>query len=264
MMQSIKDNRLDPGDSLYVITSESDEDYIVLGGNRRLSALKVLTRPDLLDGTAISESSKKALVAIANGFDRKKVEPIRCVLFEMRNDANNWIYRRHTGAADGEGRIDWGPLEQQRFAGDRSTLDVIDFVGRNGGYTPEQWAATKDAIEKKSTNLSRLLESAYGRKHLGLSVEQVGDQKIPSLESDPSWALAVLKRLVADVSEGVVDSRDLNKASDIEKYFKGLPESLQPLSAKAYTSKAFKDISLGVAVPSAPTTVIATKSKSTI
>ncbi len=42
MMQSIKENGLDPGDSLYVIAGEADEDFIVLEGNRRLSALKVL------------------------------------------------------------------------------------------------------------------------------------------------------------------------------------------------------------------------------
>lgn len=268
MMQSIKDNGLDPGDSLYVIASDGDEDYIVLEGNRRLSALKVLTRPDYLDGTAISDSGKKSLVAIATGFDRKKVEPIRCVLFEKRNDANDWIYRRHTGDADGEGRIDWGPLEQQRFAGDRSTLDVIEFVGRNGNYTLEQWAETKNAIENKSTNLSRLLESAHGRKHLGLIVEQVGNEKIPSLTSDPVWAVAVLQRLVEDVRDGVVDSRDLNKASDIEKYFKDLPANLQPLTATTGTPKAFKDISLKAAVPlnvkSGTATAAAAKTKSTL
>lgn len=263
MMQSIKDNGLDPGDSLYVIAGDTDDDYVVLEGNRRLSALKVLTRPDLLDGTNVGESLKKSLVALAAGFDRKKIEPIRCVLFEKRGDANDWIHRRHTGVADGEGRKDWGPLEQQRFEGDRSTLDVIEFVGRNGNYTYEQWAATKVIIEAKSSTLSRLLDSAYGRKHLALTVQQVGDQKIPILGSDPSWALAVLQRLVDDVRDGIVDSRDLNLASDIEKYFKDLPENFQPLTTAAPTPKAFKDISLKatVAAPLRSAAVAATTPK---
>jgi hypothetical protein len=258
MMQSIKDNGLDPGDSLYVMAGETEEDFIVLEGNRRLSALKVLTRPDLLDGTAISETVKKLLVSIVTGFDRTKVEPIRCALFEKRDDADGWIYRRHTGAADGEGRINWGPLEIQRFLGDRSVLDVIEFVGRNADYTPEQWASTKEVIEsKKSTNLSRLLESAYGQKHLGLSVSQVGDEKIPLLSSEPKWALSVLQKLIEDVRDSVVDSRNLNTASEIEKYFKNLPPELQPSAKTSAAPKAFKDINLkgGASVPAKPTAV---------
>ena len=251
MMQSIKDNGLDPGDSLYVIVGDGDEDHIVLEGNRRLSALKVLTRPDLLDGTSIDETVKKSLVSIVAGFDRTKVEPIRCALFEKRNDADDWIYRRHTGAADGEGRINWGPLEIQRFLGDRSVLDVIEFVGRNADYTQEQWAETKEVIEsRKSTNLSRLLESAYGQKHLGLNVSQVGSEKIPLLSSDPKWALSVLQKLIEDVRDSVVDSRNLNTASEIEQYFKSLPPELQPSAKTTATPTPFKDINLKAGKPS--------------
>jgi hypothetical protein len=39
MMLSIKDNGLDPGDNLYVIEEQGNGDYIVLEGNRRLSAI---------------------------------------------------------------------------------------------------------------------------------------------------------------------------------------------------------------------------------
>lgn len=251
MMQSIKDNGLDPGDSLYVIVGDGDEDHIVLEGNRRLSALKVLTRPDLLDGTSVDETVKKSLVSIVAGFDRTKVEPIRCALFEKRNDADDWIYRRHTGAADGEGRINWGPLEIQRFLGDRSVLDVIEFVGRNADYTQEQWAETKEVIEsRKSTNLSRLLESAYGQKHLGLSVSQVGSEKIPLLSSDPKWALSVLQKLIEDVRDSVVNSRNLNTASEIEQYFKSLPPELQPSAKTTAAPTPFKDINLKAGKPS--------------
>lgn len=262
MMQSIKDNGLDPGDSLYVIVGDTEDDYVVLEGNRRLSALKILTRPDLLDGTTVNEAVKKSLISIVTGFDRTKVEPIRCVLFEKRDDADDWIYRRHTGAADGEGRINWGPLEIQRFLGDRSVLDVIEFVGRNADYTPEQWAETKEVIEsRKSTNLSRLLESAYGQKHLGLSVSQVGTERIPMLSSDPKWALSVLQKLIEDVRDSVVDSRNLNTASEIEQYFKGLPAELQPSAKTAASPKAFKDINLRQPAPATGTAAPAAASK---
>ena len=245
LMLSIKNNGLDPGDSLYVIEADGGDDFVVLEGNRRLSALLVLSNQNVLDGTEVPDTIKKSLGRAAAGFDRTNVEPLRCVQFQHRQDANEWIYRRHTGTADGEGRIQWGPLEVQRFSGDRSVLDVIDFVGRNADYSNEEWASTKEVIEsRKSSNLARLLESGYGRKHIGITVSKAGDEKTPQLKSDPNWALKVLRRIIEDVRDGIVDSRDLNKSSDIEAYFKGLPNDLQPQTTKQSKARAFKDIDL--------------------
>lgn len=64
------------------------------------------------------------------------------------------------------------------------------------------------------------------------------------LGSDPKWALKVLRRIIDDVRDGIVDSRDLNKASDIEGYFDNLPKDLQPQKAKASTPRPFKDIDI--------------------
>lgn len=244
LMLSIKNNGIDPGDSFYVIEVDED-DYIVLEGNRRLSALKVLCNPDVLDGTDVSASIKKSLRRAASGFNRDTVEPIRCVLFDEREDANDWIQRRHTGGADGEGRIQWGPLEVQRFSGDRSILDVIDFVGRNADYSDEDWESTKSMIEsRKSSNLARLLESSPGQKHLGISIAKGSGEKTPMLSSEPKWALKVLTRIIEDVRDGVIDSRDLNKAADIGAYFKSLPARLQPKKSANGTPRAFKEINL--------------------
>ncbi len=258
LMISIKENGLDPGDSLYVLQAEEEGDYIVIEGNRRLSAMKVMANPDVLEGTDVSAAIKQSLVRATSGFNRESVEPIRCVLFESRPEAHDWIYRRHTGAADGEGRINWGPLEIQRFSGDRSILDVIDFVGRNADYSDEEWASTRSMIEsKKSTNLSRLLESAAGQEHLGITIAKTSDDRTPLLTSDPKWVLSVLKRIIDDVRDGVVDSRNLNKASDIKKYFNNLPSVFQPKKgSKKYAPRAFKEINLKengteVTVPSA-------------
>ena len=245
LMASIRDDGLDPGDSLYVVRSEDGQDFVVLEGNRRLSALKVLANPDVLAGTDLSDSEKRPLVQEATGFEPSQVEPIRCVRFDERDEANDWIRRRHTGVKGGEGRINWKPLEIQRFSGDYSTIDVIEFVGRNAGYSKGERAQAQSALGGgKSTNLTRLLESARGRSHLGITVQDEGSRKTPVLGADPEWALSVLKRIVDDILSKKVNSRDLNKASDIEKYFAGLPPELQPgPDTAAATPKAFRDIS---------------------
>ena len=246
LMGSIREYGLDPGDSLYVIDAEDNQDFVVLEGNRRLSALKVLSNPDVLAGTELSESTRKSLAREATGFERSAVEPIRCVRFDDREEANDWIRRRHTGVADGEGRITWKPLEIQKFAGDHSVVDVIEFVGRNAGYPDEEWEKTKSTLGgRKSTNLTRLLESAAGRSHLDINVESGPSRKTPVLNSDPEWALRVLKRIVNDILADKVNSRLLNRAADIAKYFANLPQELQPGSnTTAASPQPFKDIDL--------------------
>ena len=246
LMGSIRDEGLDPGDSLYVVRSEDGHDFVVLEGNRRLSALKVLSNPDVLAGTELPGSVTKPLVREASGFDRADVEPIRCVRFDDRDQANDWIRRRHTGVVGGEGRITWRPLDIQRFSDDYSTIDVIEFVGRNAGYSKAQWDKAHAALGGgKSTNLTRLLESAVGQRHLGISVATEGSRKTPTLGVDPKWALAVLRRIVDDILSGEVDSRRLNRATDIEKYFAELPSELQPGGQTAAARpKAFREINL--------------------
>ena len=246
LMASIRDDGLDPGDSLYVVRSEDGQDFVVLEGNRRLSALKVLSNPDVLAGTDLPESTKDPLVREAAGFERSEVEPIPCVRFDGREEANDWIRRRHTGVAGGEGRITWKPLEIQKFSGDYTTIDIIDFVERNAGYSKEEWEHAQSALGSgKSTNLTRLLESATGQSHLGLTAQTEPSRRTPLVGVDPKWALQVLKRIVDDILKNEVNSRRLNTATDIEKYFASLPPELQPgPNTAAAKPKAFRDISL--------------------
>ena len=248
LMISIRDEGLDPGDNLYVVRSENDQDFVVLDGNRRLAALKVLSNPDVLAGTDLPAAMKKPLLQEAKSFERSKVEPIPCVRFDHREEANDWIRRRHTGVMHGEGRMNWKPLEIQKFSGDYTTIDVIEFVERNGGYSQKELKKVQSMLGEKSTNLTRLLESKAGQSHLGITVQQTKQpsRKTPLLGVEPNWALKVLKRIVDDIVDNKVNSRNLNKASDIKKYFENLPPELQQESSDtaADAPKAFRDIIL--------------------
>ena len=62
---------------------------------------------------------------------------------------------------------------------------------------------------------------------------------------DPKWAIEVLKRVVDDILKGTVNSRRLNRATEIEEYFASFPAELQPgPDTAAAAPKAFRDISL--------------------
>ena len=148
MMQSIKENGLDPGDSFYVIADEEDDtSYVVVDGNRRLAAIKVLLTPTLLRGTKLPETLISSLTKLVAGFDANTVSELSCVRFANRSDANEWILRRHGRGMEGEGRIAWGPLEIQRFQKDRTVLDIIDFVEKNSTFSNEEWRRIKGRVE---------------------------------------------------------------------------------------------------------------------
>jgi len=243
MMASIKANDLDPGDSFYVIADEEEEgSYTVVDGNRRLAALKVLYNPDLLDGTHLGDSTKKRLRETAAEF--APVEPLSCVLFENRADANEWIERRHGKNLDGEGRISWGTLESDRFQKDRTVLDVIGFVERNSTFEEADWHRIKKSVEKSPTTLRRILVSKAGKQHLGF-VENRGDDG-PAFKRDPGYVIKVLSQIFGDMDAGEVTSRTYNKASEIAEYFTSLPKDFgvakqAETAAHAFASTDIKD-----------------------
>ena len=109
-------------------------------------------------------------------------------------------------------------------------------------------------MSPRPSNLARLLESAVGRKHLSVTVARGAIEKTPLLGSQPKWALKVLRRIIDDVRYGIVDSRDLNRSSDIESYFKNLPAGLQPLKTKPSEARPFRDIDIKARAPVTGTT----------
>lgn len=245
MMLSIKENGLDPGDNFYVINAPKKGRYIVLEGNRRLSALKVLFNPDVLSDTNLPTADRESLRRAALGFNRSQFPKIKCIRFKNRAEAKKWIKKRHTGSMDGEGRIDWSPSEIQRFNDDMSILDVIDFIERNAGFTPAEWKSAKSKIVRgKWSTVARLLDSTAGREHIGILIMlEPNGRKTPHLTRNPSWAASVLKKIIEDIRDDKVNSRKLNTLLEIEKYFNSLPKALQP-KGKPVASKAFKDITL--------------------
>jgi hypothetical protein len=253
MMTSIKEHGLDPGDLFYLVDESEEtgvEGYTVIDGNRRLGALKVLREPTLLAGINAPETVVKKLKAASDGFDRSGVGDTRtCVLFDNRGDAEDWILRRHGRNLEGEERISWGPLEIQRFQGDRSVLDILDFLERNGGYTSDEWATLRGKLDRRSYVLRRFLESKAGMAVLGIGSEKVDGKRLPTSTRNAAYLVRVLKRLVDDVASGVIDTRLYNKAPQIQEYFDDLPADMQPGDDKADSAEKTKFSELNIPSP---------------
>lgn len=241
LMASIRENGLDPGDSLYVI--QEDAGYTVLEGNRRLAALQVLADPGRLANLQLPDVTRSFLAREALGFDLSAVEPLRCIEFADREEAKPWIRRRHRGARSGEGRIPWRPVESQRFDEDFSVADVIDFIGRHA-RSEDEGRRVEAQLRGTSTTLERMLNTAACRRLLRLSTSREGGAQIPMLGVAPAKAAGLLRRLVDDLVDGRITSRSMDKVQDREKYFNNLPAELRPTDQDALSSPvAFRDVS---------------------
>ena len=111
LAEDIVTEGLSPIERLLVIKDEEDSNrFIVVEGNRRLAALRIMDNPAVMGGLSVVEALRKRLEKIAKDFDRNAVEPLSCYEVKNRDEANKWIYLRHTGANEGRGVVEWSGL----------------------------------------------------------------------------------------------------------------------------------------------------------
>lgn len=169
LARHIAEHGLSPGEQFLVVLSPDDpKRYIVLDGNRRTTALRILHEPKIVDG-AIPAKDMKALLVASGEYHRRRADKlIPCVAFESREAARKWIELRHGGEMDGAGIVKWGALEKQRFASKATpSLQVLDLVEKHGHLDQ----ATRAKLhEVPITNLKRLLDDPEVRGRLGIDV----------------------------------------------------------------------------------------------
>lgn len=169
----IQSQGVDPTQLLLVMPEdEKEKRFIVLEGNRRLAALKLLENPDLADGV-LSKSQYDRLRKLSQQFARHPMRSINCAVVQTREDADHWINLRHTGERQGAGIVPWGATESARFSArrgkDSAALKVLEFVRTHAGLNEE----IKAKLGKLSlTNLQRLINDPYVRGKLGFDKQK--------------------------------------------------------------------------------------------
>ncbi|WP_072166308.1 hypothetical protein [Erwinia sp. Leaf53] len=113
---------LDPTE-LQLVTPDDEGNYIVLEGNRRLTALKLLQHPDLCTQEKYYKDFLTAHTEILGNFPNE----IECSVVASREDGDVWIELKHTGQNGGAGRVPWdSDIRDER----RSRQTGIESVGR--------------------------------------------------------------------------------------------------------------------------------------
>lgn len=223
LAEDIVDVGLNPAEQIIVIQSPDDKAlYIVLEGNRRLAALKLLANSALLDSLKLGESKRKKWKELRARFNITSIEPITCALLDSREEANHWIELKHTGENEGKGIVPWDGIAAAQFRGKEVSLQALEFVKNNGNITNE----VAQSLDKfPITNLDRLLGNPAVRDSLGLTISPEG-----KLETNlpPEEVGRGLGKIVTDIATKAINVNHIKTKDDQINYINSLQDSEKP------------------------------------
>lgn len=222
LAEHIATHGLDPTE-LQLVTPDRDGTYTVLEGNRRLTALKLLVKPDLCP----DERLLKGFFAANTKLNGILPDEIDCSVVPSRKDGDLWIELKHTGQNNGVGRVDWNSdIRDER----RARQTGVESIGRqirelikdnNHIFSA---SAIRDVFSIPVTTLTRLFSSTPAQNAFAIKIEN--KELIPTLELKyiaPSIEFAVQMF----VHEGY-NVNDIRSDIDRQNFIKHIPPELEP------------------------------------
>jgi hypothetical protein len=172
LADDIATHGLSPIDGVLVIQGPKSS-YIVVEGNRRVAALKLLANPDLTDRSGYRDRFR----AIAKGKDVPTSVPI--VLAGSRPEAKHWQDLRHAGEMEGRGTVRWSAEAVQRFRrtpgndADRG-IRFAEAIEKAFPGNPEIQADLRTVRRDRITTLGRLAKDPTYRDRAGIEITDAG------------------------------------------------------------------------------------------
>lgn len=238
LAEDIIENGVSPIDIVLVMPSKTENNkYIVLEGNRRLLALKILLNPHVLGDLSLPGGRRTKLEALAQKFKVSPAKTMSCHVVASREQARHWLELRHMGAGDGAGVVGWSGVAAARFRGEDPALQALDLVVKSGQLSAEDLALVQ-SMRFPITTLRRLLESRDVKDFIGVAVKE---QKLLSgLPADE--LIKPLKRMVLDLARGDITVTDVKLKEQQAKYIGKFAPSERPDLSRAGSMRPVQDI----------------------
>ncbi len=235
LAEDIVENGLGP-EPFYVMPYDSSRDkFIVLEGNRRLTALKLLHNPSSLPEST-QPFFKKKIKELSKKFSKKPISEVQCIVFNNRAAARRWIELKHTGENEGAGTVAWDAISKRRFEafkkGHTPELQVIEFILKEGNLDEAQ---KKLFAAIPVTTVKRLIDMPEVRKALGLYKKE-NDLLTSATKAEIRSALM---EFFAPFATGEKKVGDVYYREQRLNYLKRFPEELRP-DLKSATREPWK------------------------
>lgn len=215
----------DPSERLMVIANpEHPGRYIVLDGNRRVTALKLLTEPSLLEreDLLLSPSLRRRMHALRNEYDVNLIRTsIDVSVFPDRDTAHPFIQLKHTGERDGAGRSAWSPMQQARFENAGSYQLLLRLRGDHLLN-----AETSVQVDDSSFPVSTFLRAGDSTEFYARFGGRISSDGYDEGNS-PAMAIEAWARVANDTATGRINSRNINASGAIGDYLDEVRASLR-------------------------------------
>ncbi len=257
--ESIASRGYFPNEPLLAIKENGQ--YVVVEGNRRLAALKVLRQPGLLEGSPQRQVERLSRRIV----DPRAIAKVPVTIAPSRRATDRQIVGRHIGspvlAWQAENRASFILDKLAEGYGNDELRDELGFtlsdiqqarqtraiadMARSLDLPDEVKAKLDNPRAKLFTTLERVFDSSVGRDYL--RVEPDPDHGLRGITTGKEFIRGFTK-LVTDVALGKQSSRTLNSNDDIRDYFESWDPKERP--AKRQGSFVPSDVIKGKSVAS--------------
>jgi hypothetical protein len=226
LSKDIVENGLSPFDLLMVVDAEDgDQNYIVIEGNRRLTAIKLMLDPELAKDTPLHAAFVKLNKQHADAIPKV----LDCTIAPNRKVALMWGNRKHASGLEGAGTEPWTAMAKARAEMEQGipspALDVVNFVLTNTKLD----ADLRHHLEGSQFNLTTLNRLVTTKE-----LQEAADLKLSGgqLRSKRSkeWLQKVLIDVVTTIASGKRNGkkwteRDIDSQGKRESFAKDLVDS---------------------------------------
>lgn len=198
LAQDIIKEGLSPIDLTLVIDAgDGLGNYIVIEGNRRLTALQLMLTPELAEGTPLHASFKKINREHADSIPKV----LQCVIAPDKKSGSIWIRRKHSNGLEGAGTEHWTSIAKARADVQeghlRPELDAVNFVMAQP-EVDEKLRGFLEGGQFNITTLKRLVSAKDVQDAIGFSLQEgklISDQ-------DPERIKGIFTDIVTVIASG--------------------------------------------------------------
>jgi len=224
LARDIAQRGLSPMERLAVVEVEGGK-YICLEGNRRITALKLMSKPEQLPG---DYPYKGVFEELHERYKDTLPTVVECAVYtaDEQDAADKWVVLKHTGENSGIGTVPWNSFQKRRFElrhkqKQSTVLQIVDLLKDNG----------VDVSGILATNLERLLTTPQVREALGFDFS---NKQLTLLEPEAE-VVQKLKKVVARMNAKGFSVNDIYHATDRLQWIQDVL-GLQPAPATPPTS----------------------------
>jgi len=197
---------------------------VVLEGNRRLTAYKLLANPSLTK----NPETRKLFTELSKNIKISESYKLETIVTSSKEECLRFLDRKHN---KGNNEVAWGEPERRNFAIRRSngkSKDILRVELANAVKKLKLPESIKEAVLGKGlvTTFYRVADSMAARKKLDYEVLENGTLKIENQKKFNDFLEIIVFNIWTkkDFKGNVIDSRSLNKNESIEEYIKNIQQ----------------------------------------